>query len=466
MGRSLFEKLWDEHRVEGLEDGNDLIYIDRILLHERTGSIALSALEDAGRAVLWPEQVYCCMDHIVDTFPDRTDDTLVPSGRDFIVATRSLTQSAGIRLFDLDDPEQGIVHVVSPELGIVQPGATLVCPDSHTCTQGAVGALAWGIGSSEAEHALATRTLRVRRPGSMRVIFDGIPPEGVTAKDMILRLIAEHGAAGGSGHVIEFAGEAVESLAMEGRMTLCNMAVEFSAFTGLVAPDAKTLAYLADRPLGPEPELRGAAEAWWLTLRSDDDARFDREIRIDTTGLAPQVSWGTSPQHSVAIDDPVPAVPTEEGVARSSMLRALSYMGLEPGDCLAGQRVTGAFIGSCTNSRIDDLRAAARVLSGRRVAAGLRAICVPGSMKVKAQAEAEGLHRVFEEAGFEWRAAGCSMCFYAGGEHMGEGERVISTTNRNFEGRQGPKTRTHIASPATVAASAIAGCIADPRAYL
>jgi len=463
MGSTLFEKLWQEHLVEDCGDGTDLIYIDRILLHERTGSIALSGLAEDGRAVFCPEQVFCCMDHIVDTFPDRTDETTMPSGKEFIVATRSHARAAGITLFDLDDPRQGIVHVVSPEQGIVQPGVSLVCPDSHTCTQGALGALAWGIGSSEAEHALATKTLRVRRPQTLRVLFDGSLPAGVTAKDMILQLIATHGAAGASGFAVEFAGQAVEALDMAGRMTLCNMAVEFSAFTGLVAPDDKTIEFMRGRPYAPAAARWEQAVAYWRSLASSPDARFDRELRVDCSALEPQVTWGTSPQYAVAISGRVPA---PDGEIAGGQEKALAYMGLAAGQPMAGLPIEAAFIGSCTNSRIDDLRLAAEVLRGQRVAPGLRAICVPGSMQVKAQAESEGLDRVFIEAGFEWRASGCSMCFFAGGEHFGYRERVISTTNRNFESRQGPETRSHLASPATVAASAIRGCITDPREFL
>ena len=466
MGLSLFEKLWQEHLVETQDDGTDLVYIDRVFLHERTGSIALSSLQADGREVFSPQQVFCCMDHIVDTFPDRSDDTTMPSGKDFIVATRSHTQAAGITLFDLDDPRQGIVHVVSPEQGIVQPGMTLVCPDSHTCTQGAMGALAWGIGSSEAEHALVTKTLRVKRPGTMRVRFEGSLAPGVTAKDMILHLISTYGASGGSGYAVEFAGQAVAELEMEGRMTLCNMAVEFSAFTGLIAPDQKTIDFLRGRPYAPKGSSWDQAATYWASLQSAPDADFDSELVVDCTRLEPQVTWGTSPQHAVGISGRVPAVDAAGAGDSENRGRALAYMAMEAGSCVAGTVVDAAFIGSCTNSRISDLRLAAKVLQGRHIAAGVRAICVPGSMLVKAQAEAEGLDKIFTRAGFEWRSSGCSMCFFAGGEHFGYRERVISTTNRNFESRQGPETRTHLASPAMVAASAIRGCITDPREFM
>jgi 3-isopropylmalate/(R)-2-methylmalate dehydratase large subunit len=462
MAQTLFDRLWEEHRVESLDDGTDLIYIDRVLLHERTGSIALTSLEADGRDVFSPPQVFCCMDHVVDTFPGRTDETTMPSGRDFIVATRSAVQRVGITLFDLGDPRQGIVHVVSPEQGIVQPGVTLVCPDSHTCTQGAFGALAWGIGSSEAEHALVTQTLRVKRPKTLRVNFDGALPAGVTAKDMILHLIARFGAGGGSGYAIEFAGSAVDALSMEARMTLCNMAIEFSAFTGLIAPDEKTIEFLRGRPYGPSGRELELAEQYWQELRSDDNARFDKELHVDCAALEPCVSWGNSPEQSVFVSASVPddADATEEGK------RALAYMDLTPGQPLIGTPIDAAFLGSCTNARLSDLRLAAGILRGKKIAAGVKAICVPGSMQVRAAAEAEGLHEVFLAAGFEWRESGCSMCFYAGGEHFGREERVLSTTNRNFENRQGPRTRTHLASPATVAASALCGCISDPREFM
>ncbi|WP_317928525.1 3-isopropylmalate dehydratase large subunit [Halioxenophilus sp. WMMB6] len=464
MSKTVFEKIWDAHRVSDLDDGVSLIYIDRVFLHERTGSIALQSLAEAQRTLRHPEQVYCTMDHIVDTFPGRGDTTVMPSGTAFIQSTRREANAAGITLFDIGDPRQGIAHVISPEQGIVLPGLTLVCPDSHTCTQGAMGALAWGIGSSEAEHAMATQTLRVNRPATMRVRYEGELGFGVTAKDMILYLIGRYGAKGGAGYIIEFAGSAVAALSMEARMTLCNMAVEFAAFTGLVAPDETTFAYLQGRPHAPQGDAWRQAVAYWQTLCSDDDAVFDQEIVINAAEIAPSVTWGTSPQHACAITDSVPApAAMADADSQTAAERALHYQGLEPGTPMAGLKIDNAFIGSCTNSRIEDLRIAASILKGRKVATGIKAICVPGSQQVKAQAEAEGLHEIFLNAGFEWRESGCSMCFFAGGEHFGAGERVISTSNRNFESRQGPGTRTHLASPATVAASAIAGCISDPR---
>lgn len=463
-GTSLFEKLWHQHLVAELDEGDSLVHIDRVFLHERTGGVALQALAEAGHTVRNPQLAFATLDHIVDTFPGRSDNTLMPGGEAFIRITREQTARSGIQLFDLGDPRQGIVHVVSPEQGIVLPGATVVCPDSHTCTQGALGALAWGIGSSEAEHALATQTLRVVKPRSIRVHFDGTLPAGVGAKDMILALIARDSASGAKGAVVEFSGDAVRALGMEARMTLCNMAVEFSAFTGLIAPDEATFDYLRGRPFAPKADAWELACTAWRELHSDADAVFDAETRLDVSTLRPMLTWGTSPQQAVAVDACVPD-PAEEPdcASREAMCKALAYMGLQPGQTLAGTPIDAAFIGSCTNSRLSDLRAAAAVLHGRKVAAGVKAICVPGSTQVKQAAEAEGLHQVFLDAGFEWRESGCSMCFYAGGESFGLHQRVVSTTNRNFESRQGPQTRTHLASPVTVAASAIAGCIADPR---
>lgn len=466
MRQTLFEKLWREHLITELDDGASLLYIDRVFLHERTGSIALKSLEFEGHRVQSPEQVFCVMDHIVDTFPGRGDNTRVPSGKDFIQQTRQAALAADINLLDVNDPHQGIVHVVSPELGIVQPGATLVCPDSHTCSQGALGALAWGIGSSEAEHVLATKTLRVNQPKTMRVNFNGQLARGVTAKDMILALIARHGSDGGGGYAIEFTGDAVSALDIEARLTLCNMAVEFSAFTGIIAVDDKTIRYMKDRKYSPKGEEWLSAEVYWRTLHSDDDAQFDAQIEMDCSDLSPMVTWGNSPQHAIAISEKIPLIDLEDRGSAESILRAQEYMAVQSGQSPLELKIDGAFIGSCTNSRISDLRAAADILRGRKVAEGVRAICVPGSTQVKRQAEAEGLDEVFIAAGFEWRESGCSMCFYAGGESFGFRERVITSTNRNFESRQGPETRSHLASPETVAASALMGHIVDVRDYL
>ena len=464
MPLTIIEKIWSEHQIADLGDGTCLLYTDRIFLHERTGSVALKGLEATGRKVRNPEQVFCTMDHIVDTFPGRTDQTRMPGGTAFIQTTRAAALAAGINLFDLGDPRQGIAHVISPEQGIALPGVTLVCPDSHTGTLGGLGALAWGIGSTEAEHALATKTLVVKKPKTMRVTFTGALPQGVTAKDMILALIGAHTASGGIGYAIEFAGQAVRDLPVEARLTLCNMTIEFGAWSGLVAPDDKTYEYLKGRPYAPAGSQWDEAVAYWRTLHTDDDATFDREITIDCNTIVPQVTWGTSPMHETGIDQVVPDPADEANEAkRTAMQKALEYMALEPGMRLEGIPIDAAFIGSCTNSRISDLRAAAAILKGRKVAPGVKAICVPGSGLVKAAAEAEGIDRIFMDAGFEWRESGCSMCFYAGGESFGHQERVVSSTNRNFENRQGPRTRTHLASPTTVAASAINGYLTDVR---
>jgi 3-isopropylmalate/(R)-2-methylmalate dehydratase large subunit len=447
--RTLFAKIWDAHVITDLGGGSALIAIDRVFLHERTGAAALRSMREAGRAIVDPARVFAVMDHIVDTRPGRGDGTLMKGGEAFITETRAACHQAGITLFDVNDPDQGITHVISPELGIVLPGLTLIAPDSHTCTQGAFGALAWGIGSSEAEHAMATGTLRVAKPKTMRVTYTGALPAGITAKDMILRLIADYGAGGGAGHIVEFAGEAVQALDMEARMTLCNMATEFAAFSGIIAPDAKTSAYLQGRRYAPDllPD--------WSDLKTDEDAIVDKEISIDAASIKPMVSWGTSPEHSIPITGTVPIGTVPNGTV-------LDYIGLEAGQSIAGTPIDVAFIGSCTNSRLSDLRRAAALVKGKRVAEGVLALVVPGSSAVKRAAEAEGLDQVFTDAGFEWRMSGCSLCFYAGGESFPPGSRVISSTNRNFEGRQGPGIKTHIASPEVVAASAIAGRITAP----
>jgi 3-isopropylmalate/(R)-2-methylmalate dehydratase large subunit len=453
--QTLFAKIWDAHVAATTPAGADLVAIDRVFLHERTGAAALKSMAAAARPVADPKRVFAVMDHIVDTRQGRNeraggDQTLMKGGQAFITETREAALAAGITLFDVTDPDQGITHVISPELGIVLPGCTLVAPDSHTCTQGALGALAWGIGSSEAEHAMATGVLRLPRPKTMRVRFEGQLAAGVTAKDMALALLAAHGAGGGAGHVVEFAGDAVRALDIEARMTLCNMATEFAAMAGIIAPDAKTYAYLAGRRYAPAH----FNAPYWQTLHSDDGAAFDREIVIDAAAIAPMVTWGTSPEHAIPIDGAVPQGPA----------RAHDYIGLAPGARLLGTPIDVAFIGSCTNARLSDLRRAAALIQGRHVAPGVKtALVVPGSSAVKRAAEAEGLDTIFTQAGFEWRMSGCSLCFFAGGEGFAPGSRTISSTNRNFEGRQGPGIRTHIASPEVVVASALAGAIADPR---
>lgn len=461
-GLTLFEKLWRQHLVVDVDAATGLLLIDRVLLHERTGGVALRDLAAAGRSVAMPRHVFATMDHVVDTRPGRSDATQMPTGTAFITALRAEARANGIRLFDLGDPGQGIVHVISPEQAIVQPGLSLVCPDSHTCTQGALGALAWGIGSSEAEHALATGTLRVRKPATMRVTVEGTLRDGVSAKDLALFLLARFGSDGARGHIVEYAGSAVRALPMEGRLTLCNLATECAAFSALIAPDDTTIAYLKDRRFAPRGAAWAAATTAWRELASDPDAVFDAELAIDAADVRPMVTWGTNPQQAVALDAAVPGPSRRTPAAAHA--RALDYMGLHTGQPLAALPIAAAFIGSCTNARLSDLRRAAAILQGRHVAPGVRAICVPGSSAVKRQAEIEGIDAVFRQAGFEWRESGCSMCFFSGGESFAAGQRVISTTNRNFESRQGPGTRTHLASPEVVAASAIAGRITDPAA--
>ena len=451
MPATLFDKLWDSHCIE-TDDEDSLVYVDRIVMHERTGSVALDALARRHEPVRRPEHAFCVVDHVVDTLPGRGDETMVPGGGNFIAALRQGAAAFGLRMFDVHDEDQGITHLVSAEQGIALPGLSVICPDSHTCTLGALGALAFGVGTSELEHALATSTLRMTKPETMCVTINGRLGGHATAKDLALGLIGAHGATGGSGAAVEFRGDAIAAMGLEGRMTLCNMAAEFGAATAVVAPDDQVFENAAKTPLGPDrPPI-----VHWRTLRSDPGAHFDRSVVLDAAGVKPQVTWGTSPAHCAGVTDPVPS-PSD-----ASARRALEYMGLQPGVRLNSVAIDAAFIGSCTNARIGDLRAAARVLEGRRVAPGVAAVCVPGSMRVKRAAEAEGLDRVFESAGFEWRVSGCSMCFYAGGETFGAGKRVVTTTNRNFEGRQGPGVRSHLASPAVVAASAVRGRIASP----
>lgn len=453
MPTTLFDKLWDNHAIRVDDNGETLLFIDRICLHERTGSIAMTSLAERDLPVRRPENAFCIMDHIVDTKPGRGDATQMPGGEAFIASTRASAKQFGLRTFDVTDPDQGISHVVSAEQGIALPGVTLICPDSHTCTLGALGALAFGIGTSQAEHALATSTLWVAKPKNLAIEFTGARKPGISAKDMVLHLIAQHGANLGAGYAVEFTGSAVRELSVEARMTLCNMAVEFAAFTAVIAPDAKTLAYVAGRPYSPS--LLPSDE--WLSLHSDSHAHFDERIQIDATTIEHRVTWGTSPEHGCAISENVPQ-PKDD-----AQQKALSYMALTPGKAIADIAIDAAFIGSCTNARLSDLLLAAEIVKGRKLADGVAGVVVPGSTSVKREAEALGLHDVFTAAGFEWRESGCSMCFYAGGETFGSGKRVISTTNRNFEGRQGPGTRTHLASPVVVAASAVRGRISGPE---
>ncbi|UCE31273.1 MAG: 3-isopropylmalate dehydratase large subunit [Burkholderiales bacterium] len=464
---TFFEKVWRDHVITELGDNTALLQIDRLFLHDMSGSASMSSLERSGRAPASRAQVYTVVDHVVDTRPGRgRNDTRNGEGVEMILKTRELSGRYGFRFFDVEDPRQGIVHVISPELGVALPGLTLVCGDSHTCTVGGVGALAWGIGSTEGEHVLATQSLAQEKPRAMRVNFVGTPAPGVFPKDLILALIGQIGANGGIGYAVEFAGPVISAMPIEGRLTICNMAIEFSAKYGFVAPDALTLEYLRGREFAPQAADWDRAAAYWLSLRTDAGAVFDAEVTVDCSRIAPQVTWGTSPQQVAGIDAQVPdPASVQDAGARQLLERALAYVKLAPGTSMAGIPIQAAYIGSCTNARLSDLRAAAKVLAGRKVAAGVTAICIPGSTRVKAAAEAEGLDRVFRDAGFEWHESGCGMCGNGGRGQLAD-RRVVSTTNRNFEGRQGPNARTHLASPATVAASAIEGRIADPRRYL
>jgi 3-isopropylmalate/(R)-2-methylmalate dehydratase large subunit len=460
--RTLFAKIWDSHVIADLGDNAYLLHIDRHLLHDLGGSRGLLDLKSRGIKVMSPHLTFATPDHAISSARNREGTTQV--GRDLLAALRTETSEAGIRLFDIDQPGQGIVHVMGPELGLSLPGCLIVCGDSHTCTHGGMGALSFGIGSSEVAHVLATQTLVQRRPKTMRVTYDGEMAAGVTSKDLILRLIGEIGAAGGTGYAVEYAGSAIRALPVEGRLTICNLSIELGAKMGFIAPDDTTFAYIEGRQFAPRGAMWDRAIAAWRKLPSDPEASFDREVSIDVARIAPQITWGTSPEHVIAVDERIPdpsriADPSKRG----GMEAALDYMGLRPGDPIAGTKVDWVFIGSCTNSRISDLRAAAAVVRGRKVAQGVRAWIVPGSETVKRDAIAEGLDRIFLEAGFEWREPGCSMCLAANGETVPPGQRSVSTSNRNFVGRQGPRARTHLASPAMAAAAAIAGSITDVR---
>jgi 3-isopropylmalate/(R)-2-methylmalate dehydratase large subunit len=453
MKKTLFRKVWDAHLVTDGGDGKCLLWIDLHLVHEVTSPQAFESLRAAGRTVRRPDLTVATMDHNVPTTDGPITDTLAKQQLD---ALQENCEEFGVRLFATGSGREGIVHVIGPELGLSQPGMTIVCGDSHTATHGAVGALAFGIGTSEVEHVLATQTLPQSRPRTMQVDFVGALPFGLTAKDMVLAAIGELGVAGGQGHVIEYTGEAVRGLSMEGRMTVCNMSIEAGARAGLIAPDETTLAYLSGRPAFVETD--------WSDLHTDEGAEYDAVRTIDVSSLAPQVTWGTNPGMVAPIDAVVPdPADYDESDARAAVERALRYMDLTPGTPLRDIRIDKVFIGSCTNARIEDLRAAARVADGRRVADGVHAIVVPGSAQVKRQAEEEGLRDVFERAGFEWRRAGCSMCLGMNPDILQPGERCASTSNRNFEGRQGAGGRTHLLSPAMAAAAAVTGRFADVR---
>ncbi len=461
--RTLFDNIWDSHVVHRQADGTCVLYIDRHLVHEVTSPQAFEGLRQAGRRVRRPEAALAVADHNVPT-TDRAQGIADPESRLQVDTLRRNCAEFGIELFDMDDRRQGIVHIIGPEQGMTQPGTTIVCGDSHTATHGAFGALAIGIGTSEVEHVLVTQTLLQKPARNMRITVDGALPLGVTAKDMILAIIGRIGTAGGTGHVIEYAGETVRGLSMEGRMTVCNMSIEAGARAGLIAPDDTTFDYLQGRPMAPKAGAWDAAVAHWRTLPSDAGAQYDTEFGLDAAEIPPQVTWGTSPQDVVAITGSVPDPAAEADEARRrSMQRSLDYMGLTPGTPLAEVAVDKVFIGSCTNSRIEDLRAVARLVEGRRVADGVHAMIVPGSGLIRHQAEAEGLGRIFVEAGFDWREAGCSMCLAMNADRLEPGERCASTSNRNFEGRQGRGGRTHLVSPVMAAAAAVTGRLTDVR---
>ena len=458
--RTLSQKVWDRHVVRHADGEPDLLYIDLHLVHEVTSPQAFDGLRLAKRAVRRPELTLATMDHNVPTSSATTPDEV--SVRQMEAMARN-AREFGIRLYPMGAPEQGIVHVISPQLGMTLPGMTIVCGDSHTSTHGAFGAIAFGIGTSEVEHVLATQTLWQQRPGTMAVTVDGTLPRGVSAKDVILGIIARIGTSGGVGSVIEYRGSAIRALSMEGRMTVCNMSIEAGARAGMVAPDEVTFAYVEGRPHAPKGRDWERALDDWRALRGDEGAAFEREVWIDAAELRPYVTWGTNPAQSVTIDGRVPDPESLPAAQREAAQRALRYMDLRPGTRVRDITVDAAFLGSCTNARIEDLRTAAEVVRGRRVKSGVRALVVPGSMAVKAQAEQEGLDRIFRDAGFEWRDAGCSMCLGMNPDILRPGERCASTSNRNFEGRQGPGGRTHLVSPAVAAATAIAGHFALPE---
>ncbi|MCH9052722.1 MAG: 3-isopropylmalate dehydratase large subunit [Proteobacteria bacterium] len=461
--RTLFDKIWQSHLVDVSDDGTSVIYIDRHLVHEVTSPQAFEGLRASGRKVRRTAATLAVCDHNVPT-TDRAKGIEEEESRIQVETLEKNCAEFGIPYLPLLDLRQGIVHIIGPEQGFTLPGTTIVCGDSHTATHGAFGALAFGIGTSEVEHVLATQTLIQKPAKNMRITVNGAPHAGVGAKDFILAIIGKISAAGGTGHVIEYAGDAIRGLSMEGRMTVCNMSIEAGARAGLVAPDETTFEYLKGRPMAPSGADWDQAVAHWRTLPSDRGAVYDSEVTIEAADIAPQVTWGTSPENVLPITGVVPDPADEADEARrGSMTRSLEYMGLEPGTPLQEIAIDTAFIGSCTNSRIEDLRAAAGVVKGRKVAAGVRALVVPGSGLIKQQAEREGLDKIFTEAGFEWREAGCSMCLAMNPDKLAPGERSASTSNRNFEGRQGPGGRTHLMSPVMVAAAAIAGHLADVR---
>lgn len=463
--RTLFAKVWDEHVVDALSAGVDLLHVDRHLLHDLGCGEAMRQVGLRGLPVRNPELCFATPDHAVETRPGRTGG--IAAWADVLIdRLRDQTRLAGIKFFDLGQDGQGIVHVMGPEVGATLPGTTVLCGDSHTCTHGAFGAVAFGIGFTEIQHVLATQTLPQARPRTLQADFAGRLPTGVGAKDMVLALIGQIGAAGGTGFAIEYTGEAVRALDMEGRMTLCNLAIECGAKIGMVAPDETTCAWLAGRRYAPQGSRWDEAVAHWRTLPSDAGAVYDKTVTVDCSTLAPHITWGTSPEQVIAIDQAIPDPATAPDEARRlAWTQALGYMGLHGGESLAGTRVDRVFIGSCTNSRLPDLRRAAAIVKGRQVASHVEAWVVPGSERIKRDAEAEGLHDIFLAAGLQWREPGCSLCVGANGELVGSGQRCVSTSNRNFVGRQGPGARTHLASPEMAAAAAIAGAIVDVRGW-
>jgi 3-isopropylmalate/(R)-2-methylmalate dehydratase large subunit len=463
--KTLYDKIFDDHVVERQPDGSVLLYIDRHLVHEVTSPQAFEGLRATGRKVRAPHKTLAVVDHNVPT-SNRSLPNPDPESAAQIAALAENTREFGVQYYDAFDKRQGIVHVVGPEQGFTLPGTTIVCGDSHTSTHGAFGALAHGIGTSEVEHVLATQTLLQQKAKNMRVTVDGALPPGVTAKDITLAIIGETGTAGGTGHVLEYAGEAIRALSMEGRMTVCNMSIEGGARAGMIAPDEKTFEYVRGRPRAPTGSAFDMALAYWRTLYTDEGAHFDKEVRLDAAKLPPIVSWGSSPEDVISVSG---VVPNPDDIAdpnkRASKWRALEYMGLVPGTKITDIAIERVFLGSCTNGRIEDLRAAAKVLAGRRVKEGVAAMVVPGSGLVKEQAEAEGLDKIFLAAGFEWREPGCSMCLAMNADKLRPQERCASTSNRNFEGRQGFKGRTHLVSPAMAAAAAVAGHFVDIRQW-
>ncbi|MFL9597302.1 3-isopropylmalate dehydratase large subunit [Aeromonas veronii] len=464
MAKTLYQKVFDAHVVREVEEETPLIYIDRHLVHEVTSPQAFDGLRAMNRQLRRPDLTWATMDHNVST----TTKDIAASGEMARIQMETLADNCkefGVRLYDLNHKYQGIVHVMGPELGITLPGTTIVCGDSHTATHGAFGSLAFGIGTSEVEHVMATQTLKQGRAKTMRISVNGKLAEGISAKDVVLAIIGKVGHAGGTGYVVEFAGDAIANLSMEGRMTVCNMAIELGAKAGMIAPDQTTIDYIRGKEFAPKGEVLEQAIAYWQSLKSDEGAHFDAEVVLDAADIAPQVTWGTNPGQVIAVNEPIPAPESfSDLMEQQSARKALAYMDLQPGQKLSDVAIDKVFIGSCTNSRIEDLRAAAAIARGRKVATGVQALVVPGSEQVKAQAEAEGLDKIFIEAGFEWRLPGCSMCLAMNNDRLQPGERCASTSNRNFEGRQGRAGRTHLVSPAMAAAAAVTGRFADIRA--